>query len=69
MKVKAKKYLKNENYCPFCGSRKIQASPIESDTGIAWADVWCDACDEEWRDLYNLVGVRINDKEYYKDGV
>ena len=48
--------------CPFCGSDDIEAGPMEE---AACQPVRCNACGEEWEDIYQLVGVRYNGKEYF----
>jgi hypothetical protein len=48
--------------CPRCGSKEVDCSDAEFDAGGAWGGVTCLACGLEWRDRYELVGVRLIDE-------
>ena len=53
-----KKYLEEgAQHCPYCGSDDIEAGPYEADWMEAWSKVSCHTCDQEWLDLFKLVGV------------
>lgn len=48
--------------CPGCGAESIyaNASP-EVDGGIAWQDIQCTECDAEWRDIYYLATIQVDE--------
>lgn len=52
-----KEYLKSPVHCPFCGSKDISSDSLEADGSTAWARVECQACDNSWRDVYQLINV------------
>ena len=57
-------YVKNPNFCPYCGSPEINAShsTFDSDhdlTHKAWQAVTCDACASEWNEIYTLTGYEL----------
>ena len=43
--------------CPFCNSEDIAGQDITIDNGIASQAINCNACLEEWTDLYQLYKV------------
>ena len=46
--------------CPFCECTNIEGrGSIECDAGVAWQNVICNSCDEEWTDIYKLIDVKI----------
>lgn len=55
MKTKYLKKLGNE--CPFCGSDNITGGSFEADAGHAWQPIFCNECEKEWNDIYELVDV------------
>ena len=60
MKADLENYLKTKGQaCPFCQSTDIESQSDISvgDSGIAWHNIQCNSCDQEWRDEYRLVGI------------
>lgn len=56
--LKLKRYLLNGgNKCPICGSDSIEGGPVQVDDGIAWQEIVCAECGNNWNDLYKLSGV------------
>jgi len=46
--------------CPFCGAEDIEGdSRVEVDAGVATQEVHCNACGEDWEDVYQLIGTNI----------
>ncbi len=46
-------------HCPFCGSDQVTGDAVDIDGMSASQEVTCDACNEEWRDVYTLVGISV----------
>lgn len=53
--------------CPFCKAGGVTGHSWNVEEGTATQEITCDVCDEEWFDVYNLVGfqsdVRVEDDE------
>jgi hypothetical protein len=55
--------------CPFCGADgdQLDSGSFETDCNYSSREVTCDACDEEWTELYTMTGVtQDNGKDYSK---
>ena len=50
-------YLENSDRCPVCKSEDITGQGVNTDIGIAWQDVSCNECCEQWKDVYTLTGI------------
>ncbi len=49
-----KKYVSRDgSQCPYCGSLNISAEPMND----CYVPVHCNNCDEDWKDIYQLIGV------------
>jgi hypothetical protein len=60
----AKSYLDGEGaVCPYCSAPDISGGPLEVDGGVATQTIRCSSCDEQWIDVYSLVGVCQADGE------
>ena len=51
------KYLENPGHCPNCGSEQIEGGSIDVEGENAYQQVSCNDCDQQWNDIYQLVGV------------
>lgn len=49
--------------CPYCASTNIEGGAGEFDIGVAFQEIRCLECGEEWQDNYTLSGVA-----FYPDG-
>jgi hypothetical protein len=59
-----KAYVKNGGvHCPFCQSQDIEAGKGEFDTGIAWLTVTCNACQEQWHEIFHLKTIHPLDAQ------
>ena len=60
-----KKYIRNGgNQCPFCNSDNLDGREVTIEEGEAWQPIICLDCDHEWRDVYILTYIEIdNDGE------
>ncbi len=47
--------------CPFCGSDQISGGDTDQEAGCITQEVWCNDCQAEWVDEYELVGVTVRD--------
>ena len=55
-------YVKSRGqYCPFCGQPSIEGYQIEIIHGTAIQECTCMTCNEEWQDIYYLVGFERNE--------
>lgn len=43
--------------CPFCMSTDIEGGSVEIEEGRAIQGIACSECEEEWVDVYTLVGI------------
>jgi formate dehydrogenase maturation protein FdhE len=50
-------YLKDPNFCPYCGADVIEAERFDVEGRVAWQAVRCNTCEAEWNDVYELVAV------------
>ena len=48
-------YVKDPNFCPFCGSKSISAESLESEGTLAYQTVSCADCGEYWVNIFELV--------------
>jgi len=55
-----KKYLEQGGIrCPYCNSVDITTTqPVQTDIGIAWQNICCNDCTEEWTDENTLTNVK-----------
>ncbi len=52
---RADRYIETDGVrCPHCGTEEITPGKMQTDAGVAWQRVSCDACGAEWRDNYVL---------------
>lgn len=51
------KYLACSSKCPFCGSDNISGDSIDIVSGEAYQEITCNECENEWMDVYQLVGI------------
>ncbi len=51
------KYLAASSFCPSCRSPAIEGKSVTIESGTAWQEVSCCACDTEWIDHYTLTSV------------
>ncbi len=57
MKLTNGQYIKvGGTRCPFCESLDITGNEVNIDAGVAWQDVYCNECHQEWQDTYTLTG-------------
>jgi transposase-like protein len=49
-------------YCPHCNSTNLEASEMEVGAGVAWQDIKCKDCGEEYQDTYVLTGFASTNK-------
>ena len=57
----AKEYIeKGGNSCPHCSSGDITGGYIEADNHIAWRNVECEECGENWREEFTMTNVDFN---------
>lgn len=60
----AKSYLDGEgDACPYCNATDISGGPLEVDGGVVTQTMRCYSCDENWIDVYSLVGICQADGE------
>jgi len=53
-----KKYLKKRGMlCPYCESKDIMASGIETTDEVIYEGAWCRKCKKQWTDVYTLTDV------------
>jgi formate dehydrogenase maturation protein FdhE len=50
-------------HCPFCQSPDISGGHVEVEANQAWQRVSCSACDAEWQDVYQLIGVDLTNDD------
>lgn len=43
------------SHCPACESDNIVGRSVEIDAGIAWQEMYCNACSASWNDVYKLI--------------
>lgn len=56
--VKAKLYLDSCGVkCPYCGSTDISGHSLEIEASIVTQTIDCSNCNEQWSDIYTLVGI------------
>lgn len=48
--------------CLYCGSESLTGTDIRTDIGIAWQNISCDDCGEEWNDVYTLTGITVEER-------
>lgn len=51
-----KKYIKDPNACPCCGSENISMEDHDG-TGEMWCEILCQNCGAEWTEVYTLTSV------------
>jgi hypothetical protein len=71
-KKRVEEYIRNDSFCPWCGSEDITATgSMETDNAIAWQNVECNGCGAEWQDCFNLVAISWKRKKerLYSDEV
>lgn len=47
--------------CPFCETGGVTGHSWNVEEGTATQEITCDECDQEWFDVYNLVGFQSNE--------
>lgn len=52
-----RRYLEDPNYCPYCGSDKIEGSRVEVEFTTARQVISCRSCGSRWADLYQLSDI------------
>ena len=58
--IDEKKYLERGGICcPFCGSTAVAGGHIVAQHTNAWAEVECEDCGAQWRDVYSMTGYEI----------
>jgi len=45
--------------CPWCKSDDIGGGHIQVDGKTCWQNIMCNKCNKEWKDIYNLVGYKV----------
>jgi len=60
IKSRERYYLTHSSCCPICDSENISAGSIDMGDDSAWQSVTCMECGAEWTDIYNLIGVDID---------
>lgn len=58
-KANVDRYLQCDAVCPYCGSISLAGHPPEINISVAWRNVQCLACGQEWRDEYRLVAISV----------
>lgn len=59
-----KKYVEGGGVkCPSCENEDIVGDDVLLDEGGAYQEMSCNACDFEWTDLYNLIGIFTKPKD------
>ena len=62
------KYVENGGEtCPFCGSIDIESDTLSVDGNVAYANVLCENCNEEWIDVFTLTGIDKAEENTYKE--
>ncbi len=61
------KYRSKSYCCPFCESPNVSGGSVQVDDGGAHQSMGCSDCDEEWTDLYELVGIGTGHSETYQE--
>jgi len=56
-KINEKKYLKNPDECPFCGSSDISGDYGEFSGTGATRDISCKDCDGQWYESFKMTGI------------
>ena len=52
-------YLDNPIFCPYCGSRAVEAKTLENHgTSTVIGTTLCHACDTPWEDVYVLAAIK-----------
>ena len=51
-----KRVLDAPSLCPFCRSENVETAGTDGSDREVWLTVTCGDCDEEWVELYKLVG-------------
>ena len=59
------KYIKIGSRCPYCNSDNLNVEVAKSDyDGVRiYQNVSCCDCEKGWTDIYQLIGIHINDDE------
>lgn len=55
---KAREYLNSDGVnCPYCGSTDITGRALDMEAGVVTQTIDCASCNEQWNDIYTLVGI------------
>lgn len=55
-------YLKDPNYCLYCGSDEITGGDFEPETFYVYRDVTCRTCNATWTETFELTNVTLEDE-------
>lgn len=55
--IDLKKYLKNPDKCPYCGSTDITKGDTDFSYINAWETVVCNECGKEWVEEFTITDV------------
>lgn len=56
-------YLKDPNYCVYCGSDEITGGDLEPETFYVYRDVTCRTCNATWTETFELTNVTLENEE------
>jgi len=54
---KVKKYIKNPNICPFCGSDYLYGGELIPSDNMVYRDIVCKTCNKSWTEEFELVNL------------
>jgi len=55
-------YLKDPNYCLYCGSDEITGGDLEPETFHVYRDITCRTCNATWTETFELTNVTLEDE-------
>ena len=60
--ITIEQYLKDPNYCMYCGSEEITGGDLEPETFHVYRDVTCRTCNATWTETFELTDVTLEDE-------
>ena len=60
-------YLKDPNFCPYCGSDGVTGGDLDPEHIYVYRDVTCRTCDKTWTEEFTLTNITLEDESSSTD--
>ena len=62
--ITVSEYLKDPNYCPYCGSDDIVGGEFDSEAVHVYRDVKCLSCQGVFTEVFELTNIKFENDEH-----